>query len=112
MRKSKKVTIKICTRPFGISLVRIFKIKHLFIIDESNNIYEFSRDIEFTRRLTKDYLENYPEKVKIKKLRVNKKLFYKVIRIQKRITKRKAYSLSNYNCQTYINSILINLNKF
>ncbi|MBI2667480.1 hypothetical protein HYX17_01785 [Candidatus Woesearchaeota archaeon] len=112
MENSKKTTIRICTRPCDVLLARLIRLRHIFIIDEYNNIYEFSRNIKGTKELTKWYLENNPDKINVKKINVNRKLFYRVVRIQRRIIKRKEYDIMNYNCHTYVNSILINLNKF
>lgn len=112
MEDSKNATIRICTRPCDVFLAKLIRLKHIFIIDEYNNIYEFSRNIKGTKELTKWYLKNDPYKINVKKINVNRKLFYRVLRIQRKIIKRKEYDLMNYNCHTYVNSILLNLNKF
>lgn len=113
MEDSKKTTIKICTRPCGSIFFRLFRIKHFFIIDEYNNVYEFMpKYSKKTINLTEWYLKNNSGAIKSKEINVNRRLFYRIIRVQSRIAKRRKYSLLSYNCQTHVNSILAKLNKF
>ena len=111
MKDSKKIIIRICSRNCDKIFAKLLGLKHLFIVDEYNNTYEFSRNVKETEKLTRWYLENNPSIIKIKELKINRKLFYRVVRIQRRITRRREYSLLRYNCQTYVNSILINLSR-